>query len=162
MEIPCSVGRGGQAGEPWTGSLLLGAYESVTQDRNASWSLPGARQVLPVWPQECSAVSPRKDRACGRCEHSPVLPGHLLPGEGRPTASPGEPRRWGILLGTCLPTGRRPALLLKITGTGQPCWGRGSVHGARAAADRRAGLRAPGQAHQAPWRQVSPPVGTVL
>ena len=144
-------------GVPALGSVL----ECRLQDRNASSSLPGAQQVLPVWPQERNAVSPRKDRACGRCEHSQSCPAACFPGK-EDQQSPEEPRRWGILLGTCLPAGRRPALLLKVTGTGQPCWGWGSVRGARAAADRRAGLRAPGQAYQVPWRQVSPPVGTVL
>ena len=122
---------------PWGEEARLGnrgwvpAPQSIQechlQGRNAGSSPPAAWQVLPVQPQERSTVSPRKDRTCGGCEHSPALPSRLLPGEGRPTVSPEEPGRWGVLLGASLPAASRPALLLKarIRWTGQPCWAGG-------------------------------------
>lgn len=138
--------------------------ECHLQGRNAGSSLPAAWQVLPVWPQEHSTVSPRKDRTCGGCEHSPTLPGCLLPGEGRPTVSPEEPQRWEVLLGASLPAGSRPALLLKarIRGTGQPCRPGGVCPWSSGCSRQTGRVRAPGRAHQAPWRQVGPAVDTVL
>lgn len=154
-QIPCSVGRGGQAGEPWMGSLLLGAYESVA-------CRTGMQARVSLVPGRSSRCGPRNTVLWppGRTGHvagvSTASPAQPPASWGRKTNSPQRNHGDGGSLGTCLPAGRRPALLPKVTGTGQPCWGRGSVRGARAAADRQEGLRAPDRAYQVPWRQASP------
>lgn len=80
-QIPCSVGRGGQAGEPWTGSLLLGAYESVA-------CRTGMQARVSLVPGRSSRCGPRNTVLW-----PPGRTGHVA---GVSTASPAQPpASWG-------------------------------------------------------------------
>ena len=86
-QIPCSMGRGGQAGEPWTGSLLLGAYESVA-------CRTGMQARVSLVPSRSSRCGPRNAMLCppGRTEHvagvSTASPAQPPASRGRKTNSP--------------------------------------------------------------------------